>query len=117
MIDFVGTSPFLRKALWVAMATMHFHIAQTRLFIGNLFSHLGGPREQFGSNLKLSLGCKVGQIRSLGSWFEAEISLFMMFFYVFGLLIRLPLILLNMQICNFVQPLDEKTCQIVSMMI
>ena len=26
MIDFVGTSPFLKKSLWVAMATMHFHI-------------------------------------------------------------------------------------------
>ena len=27
-IDFVGVSPSLRKALWVALATMHFHIAQ-----------------------------------------------------------------------------------------
>ena len=29
MIDFEDTSPFLRIALQVAMATMHFHIAQT----------------------------------------------------------------------------------------
>ena len=29
MIDFVGTSIFLRISLWVAMATMLFHIAQT----------------------------------------------------------------------------------------
>ena len=61
------------------MATMHFHIAQTGLFMANLFSHSGGPRKQFGTNSKLYLGNKVGQIRSWGSWFEAEISLFMMF--------------------------------------
>ena len=28
MIYFVGTPPFLRIALWVAMETMPFHIAQ-----------------------------------------------------------------------------------------
>ena len=33
MIDFVDTPPFLRSALRVAMATMHFHIAQTNLFL------------------------------------------------------------------------------------
>ena len=33
MIDFVDTSPFLRIALRVAMATMHSHIAQTDLFL------------------------------------------------------------------------------------
>ena len=37
MIDFVDTSPFLRIALKVAMATMHFHIAQTNLFLEELF--------------------------------------------------------------------------------
>ena len=41
--------------------------------------------------------CKVCQIRSGGSWFEAEISLFMMFVYGFTLFIRLSLIFLNMQ--------------------
>ena len=61
MIDFVGAPPFLRIALRVAMATMHFHIlAQARLFLGDIFSHLGGPRLQFGTHEKLSLGCKVG---------------------------------------------------------
>ena len=54
MIDFV--------ALWVAMAIMHLHIAQIDLFM-RIFLHSGGPREQFGTNSKLSLGCKVGQIR------------------------------------------------------
>ena len=54
MIDFVDTSPFLRKALWVAMATMRFYIVQTGLFMGNS-THYRGPREQFGTNSKLSL--------------------------------------------------------------
>ena len=59
MIAFVGTSPFLRISLRVAMATMHFYIAQTGLFLGNiLFSHLGGPREHFGTHEKLSLGAR-----------------------------------------------------------
>ena len=86
MIDFVGTSPSLRKALWVAMATVYFHLAQTGLFMF-FFSHSGGPRKRFGTNSKLSLGCKVGQIRSWGSLCKAEISSFM-FVYVFTLFIR-----------------------------
>ena len=66
MIDFVDTPPFLRKALHVqvAVATMHFHIAQTGLFMGKFMPNSGGPREQFGTNSKLSVGSKVGQIRS-----------------------------------------------------
>ena len=53
MIDLVGTHPFLRITLRVAMATMYFHIAQTGLFLGNIFvSHSGDPREQFGSKEK-----------------------------------------------------------------
>ena len=72
MIDFVDTPQYLRIALHVAMATMHFHIAQTGLFMG-IFA-FRGPSEQFGTNSKLSFGFKVGQIRSRGRWFEAEIS-------------------------------------------
>ena len=37
---FVGTLPFLRIALRVAMATMHFHIAQTGLFFGEHFGRI-----------------------------------------------------------------------------
>ena len=33
MIDFVGIATFLRIALCVAMATMHFHIAKTNRFL------------------------------------------------------------------------------------
>ena len=32
MIDLVGTPPFLRIALWVAMETMHLHIARISFF-------------------------------------------------------------------------------------
>ena len=58
MIDFVDTSPFLRIALLVAMATMHSHKAQTGLFMRKFFSHSGGPRDQFCTSSKLSLGAR-----------------------------------------------------------
>ena len=55
MNDFVGAPPFLRIALRVAMATMHFHIlAQTGFW--NFFRIKGGTREQFNTYEKLSLG-------------------------------------------------------------
>ena len=41
---FVGRSLSLRKALWVAMATMHFHIAQTGLFMSFFFCIQGVPQ-------------------------------------------------------------------------
>ena len=56
MIDFVCTPPFLRITLRVAMVTMHFHIAQTGFFREQFCSHFGYPREQFGTNDKLSCG-------------------------------------------------------------
>ena len=43
-IDFVSTPPFLRIALRVSMATMHFHIAQTGLsFRKHFFRIMGTP--------------------------------------------------------------------------
>ena len=66
MIEFVCTFPPVRITLLVAMVTMHFHIAQMSLVLGNIFFSFRGPREQFGTNEKLFLGCKVGQIRSCG---------------------------------------------------
>ena len=39
MIEFIGIPPFLRIALRVAMATMHFHIAQKDLFSETFFAH------------------------------------------------------------------------------
>ena len=44
MIDFVGTPPFFGIALGVAPVIIHFHIAQTGLFLGNIvFRILGIP--------------------------------------------------------------------------
>ena len=43
MNEFVGTVPFLRIALGFDMKTMHFHIAETGLFL-----------RQFGTHEKLS---------------------------------------------------------------
>ena len=81
----------------VAMVKHAFSHSPNRFIYGDFFSNSGGPRKQFGTNSKLSLGCKVGQIRSWGSWFKPEISLFMMFVYVFTLFIRISFIFLNVQ--------------------
>ena len=55
------------------MVTMHFHIEQMSLCLGTFFSHSGGgggggggQECLFGTNEKLSFGCKVGQIRFCG---------------------------------------------------
>ena len=46
MNDFVVTPPFLRIALWVAMETMHLHIAGISFFLEvKLFLHSAGPTE------------------------------------------------------------------------
>ena len=43
MSTFVETSPFFRSALFVAMETMQFHIAQMDLLFRVIFfAHLGG---------------------------------------------------------------------------
>ena len=55
MIDFVGNPQFLRIALRVVMAIMHFHIAQTGLFLGNvLFYAFKGFQGTFGTNENLA---------------------------------------------------------------
>ena len=46
MNDFVVTPPFLRIALWVAMETMHLHIAGISFFLEvKLLLHSAGPKE------------------------------------------------------------------------
>ena len=42
MSTFVGTSPFFRRALCVAMETMQFHIAQMGLFFRAIFFPIKG---------------------------------------------------------------------------
>ena len=41
------------------MATMHFHIAQTGLFLGKFCFAFRDPREQFSTHEKLSLGARL----------------------------------------------------------
>ena len=74
-----------------------FSHSHNQFFMRDFFFAFRGPQEQFGTNSKLSLGCKIGQIRSWNSVFEAKIGLFMMFLYVFTFFIRLSLIFLNIQ--------------------
>ena len=54
MIDFVGTPPFLRMALRVAMVTKHFHNARTGLFLRNIFFSIQGVQ---GNNLAPMKDC------------------------------------------------------------
>ena len=64
MIDFVGTPPFERIALRVAMVTMHFHIAQTGLFFGNIvFRILDIP----GNKLAPMKNCPVEGVQGLSN--------------------------------------------------
>ena len=53
MIDCVDIPPFLRIVLWVAMASMQFHIAQTDLF----FEHYFLTKEVSGNNLEPLRNC------------------------------------------------------------
>ena len=48
MSNLVGLSLF-SNPLWVAMETMHFHIAHTEYFEDTFVSHSGGPNKQFGT--------------------------------------------------------------------
>ena len=66
MNDFVVTPPFWRFALWVAMETMHLHIAGTSFFLEDkLFLHSAVPKNRL-APMKHCPGCKVGQIRCWG---------------------------------------------------
>ena len=66
IIEFVCTPLHVRIVLSVTMVTMQLRKAQMCYFSETLFSHLWGPKKQFGINEKLSLGRKVGQIRFCG---------------------------------------------------
>ena len=48
MSTFIGTSPFYRSALYVAMETLQFHIAKIDLFFRAIFlPYLGGLTKEF----------------------------------------------------------------------
>ena len=56
MSNFVGRPPF-SNSLWVAIETMQFHIAQTKIFFeDNFVSYSGRANEQFCTHEKLSWG-------------------------------------------------------------
>ena len=66
MIEFVCTPLHVRIALRVTMVTMLFSKAQMYYFSETLFFYSWGPKKQFGTNEKISWGCKGGQIRFCG---------------------------------------------------
>ena len=73
MNEFVGAVLFLRIALGFDMKTMHFHIAQTGLFLGQLVFAFRGSRLTIRHPWKIVLGCKVGQISSQTNSVSVEI--------------------------------------------
>ena len=56
MIEFICIPYLLELRNWVAMVTMHFHIAQMSLCLGTLFLIQGGP----GNNLASMKNCHGG---------------------------------------------------------
>ena len=84
MVVFVGTPPFNRIALWVAMETMHLDIDIISFFSGDkFFGHDWGSNEQSDTHGNLSWGSKVGQIRSYGTSNMILIACFQRFFFIF----------------------------------
>ena len=55
MVVFVGTPPFRRIALWVAMETMHLDIARISLFLGTNFWGMTGVPMNNSTPLKTCL--------------------------------------------------------------
>ena len=82
------------------MVTMHFQIAQMILFLKNIFSHLGGPRKQFGTNKKLSWGRKVGQSRYGSIGYPISVLIWEMA-YSMGIPTRIPLLCTSRFFQNF----------------
>ena len=62
MSGLAGTSQFLRIALRVAIETLHFHKAQTGLFLMTTLFHIKGTKMNNLAPMKIVLGCQVGQI-------------------------------------------------------
>ena len=56
MIDFVGTPPFRRIALWAAMETMHLNIARITLFVRTIFEAIHGVPKNNLTYMKTSSG-------------------------------------------------------------
>ena len=55
----------IQFVLWVAMETEKSHMTQMGVFLRTFFSHLVGPREQFGTHEKLSWGMQAAGLLAL----------------------------------------------------
>ena len=69
IIEFVDTPPFLRFALQVAMATIHFHKAQTYVSFKNIFFVFRGSQGAISPVRNCPKGerkAKLDDIRSIG---------------------------------------------------
>ena len=65
MIDFVGTTPFLRVAEWVALEIMHFHTTHNKFIFRTIFRMKGAPINNL-STTRNCHGCMVGLISCRG---------------------------------------------------
>ena len=84
MAVFVGTPPFRRIALWVAMETMHLYIATIIYFTRDkVLGHDWGSNERLNTHRNLSYGSKSGHIRSYGISNMILIACFQRFFFIF----------------------------------
>ena len=83
LVVFVGTPPFRRIPLWVAMETMHLDIARIVFFWEQILGHDWGSNEQFNTHGNLSWGSKVGQIRLYGTSNMILTACFQRFFFIF----------------------------------
>ena len=68
MIAFVCTHPSIRITVGIAMVTMYFHKAQMSLNFGTFFFRVQGVPGNNLATMKIVRGCKVGQIRSRGTF-------------------------------------------------
>ena len=73
MIEFVCTPLHVRIVLRVTMVTMHLARPICVNFTKTWFSYSWSSKKQFGTNEKLSLGCKVGQIRFFGTGYPISV--------------------------------------------
>ena len=68
MVVFVGTPPFWRIALWVAMKTMHLDIAKISFFLGTNF--LGMTRVPMNNSTPMESCPEVARQVKLDLWYQ-----------------------------------------------
>ena len=73
MIEFVCTPLAVRITQQGCHGNHAFSHSPNKFMFMNIFSHSVGPMKQFGTDEKLSWGCKVGQIRFCGMWYPISV--------------------------------------------